>query len=101
MSNLELFFWFYVGILLSLFVPIAVKWLHEFREQTSKGGGDLLVKVWHFTKPILKVGVGSAILGFILLAILLATNVKITTWYAAMIVGYSWDSTLQKFSIAL
>jgi hypothetical protein len=96
MSFATLYGLFVAGIILSVLVPIAVKWVTD--AQKDFGKGSILRTVWNFAKPILKFAAGSAILGAILLLVFLAggTNVTDVTWYNAILYGYGWDATLQK-----
>ena len=70
MNAVELYVLFVAGIVLSLLVPIAAKWLKEAR--TSLGArGDALSALWTLALPYVKIAAGSAILGLALLLIFL------------------------------
>ena len=99
MSDVKLFAWIVMGVVISVVLPIFVKWLKEVSDQQSKGTGDVVKKVWTFTKPYLKVALASAGIGFVALIIYRAGfggDNAIDSWAKAVIYGYTWDSTFQK-----
>src|SRR5688572_16345198 len=91
----QIYLLFVLGIALSVVVPLAARWVSEARNSISKGTSSIL---WSYAQPVLKVAVGSAILGVILLLVFMAGGADLsqTTWYHAMLYGYGWDATLQK-----
>jgi hypothetical protein len=91
-----LYLYFISGIVLSLLVPIAWKWLKE--AQGGIGKGPIMDRVIAFATPIVKVAVASAIIGALLLLVFLGAGARVeeTTWFQAILYGYAWDSTLQK-----
>lgn len=100
MTLLQLYLLFVAGILLSILVPVAIKWIREAREAMSRGTGDVIKKVFLFAKPYLLFGIGSLIIGFLLVLIFYSTgaDAKNTTWFNAVLYGYAWDSTIQKLT---
>jgi len=100
MDILRLYLLFVAGIILSLLVPLAAKWLKEARKEDVRGVGNTLAKVWTLAKPYVKVAVGSAIVGMILVVIFLVSkgDAKAIAWHNAVIYGFGWDSLLQKLN---
>jgi len=100
MDIVRLYLLFVAGIILSLLVPLAVKWLKEARKAAVRGAGNMLSQVWTLAKPYLKVAAGSAIVGLVLVVIFLVSkgDAKTIAWYNAVIYGFGWDSLLHKFS---
>jgi hypothetical protein len=101
-QHLQLFFEFFLGIVLSVVLPIGIKWLKEAQDTATKGG-MLMGRVKAFATPYAKVGLGSAIVGAMLVAVFLAAGGKAeeTPWYNAVLYGFAWDSVLQKFRESL
>ncbi|GJD17636.1 hypothetical protein RIVM261_025920 [Rivularia sp. IAM M-261] len=100
MTELVLYFWVVVGILISVLMPVFVKWMKDIREDTSKSVGDWIKKAWELAKPYVKAMLGSMVLGLFVLAIYragLGGDKVIDTWAKALLYGYTWDSTFQKF----
>lgn len=97
----------YAAISLGVFISIILPVLKQFIVQPpakpelySKGMGDLEPpkSTWfsdfmELAKPYLLTGVFSLIVGLLLLAFL---GESITSWQAALLAGYTGDSTLQK-----
>ena len=98
MSVWTLYLLFVVGILLSLLLPVMLKWLREARDTSNRGFGDVWPKVWAFIKPYVKIAVSSAVVGLALVIVFLAANGKSenVAWYNAIIYGFGWDSAVQK-----
>jgi hypothetical protein len=106
MTDVQLFAGFLAGILLSLALPIAIKYLNEFKKSISaKGAGHMLAHVWSFARPYVFATLASSIIGFFLLVIYRAGVVKdqgvIDSWAKAVFFGYAWDSTIQKITQGL
>src|SRR5688572_8696454 len=95
-DNVELFGWFTAGILASVLVPVAVRWIKDVRDKTRRGAGDITRRLWQFAVPYIKLGIGSAIVAGLLLAIYLAGGGDASPpWYNAMLYGYAWNTTLE------
>jgi formate hydrogenlyase subunit 3/multisubunit Na+/H+ antiporter MnhD subunit len=94
----QLFLWFYLGIILSLVAPIALRWLRELTGQKRPEAKGIGNDIWNFARPYLKTAIASAVVGFLLLLVFLAAgnDPRETLWYNAVLYGYAWDSTLQK-----
>jgi len=99
MSDVKLFLWIVVGVVLSVLLPIVVKWIKEFTDTEGKNTGDVSAKVWNFAKRYIKVAVASVLIAFFALVLYRAGmggEDVINTWFKAVVYGYVWDSTFQK-----
>ncbi|MFL9458130.1 hypothetical protein AB0758_44795 [Tolypothrix bouteillei VB521301_2] len=99
MTDLILYLWVVVGVLLSTLLPIAAKWLREINNEDTKGLGDIAKKVGTFAQPYFKIMLASMIISLLALAVYragLGGNAVIDNWAKAVIYGYTWDSTFQK-----
>jgi hypothetical protein len=99
-NDFKLYLWIVLGVLLSVFLPLFIKWLKEVRDDMSKG--EVSARVWEFAKPYVKVAVASAAIAFVALAILragVAGEQVVDTWAKAFLFGYVADSTIQKFLV--
>jgi hypothetical protein len=97
----SLYVYFFVGILLSVLVPIGMRWIVEARDPIPHG--PVWDRIVAFATPYIKVSIGSAILGFLLILLFLQGGGKPEElkWFNAILYGYAWDSTVQKFRQAL
>jgi hypothetical protein len=97
MTVLKLFLLFFAGIVLSVVVPIGAKCVvKEARDTPAKGG--TWDRVMAYARPVLRMSVGSAILGIQLVIIFLEGGAKAeeVASFNAILHGYGWDATLQK-----
>ena len=97
MPFLRLYGLFFLGILLSVVFPVAVRWVLAMTDTMEHGAWwDRVVT---FAKPYVMLAVGSAVIGFMLVLAFLQMggDTDKVTWFNAVIYGYGWDSTLQKF----
>jgi len=87
------------GILMSVMVPWALRWLVELAPPVKSvlmRRGYRFESFATFIKPILKFAAAAAILAPLLLVAAKALNKDVTEPYQAVLLGYLWDSTLQK-----
>lgn len=98
MSDYTLYLWMVIGVIISVVLPIFIKWMKEISDTVSRGAGDVMANVWQFAKPYIKIAVASAVIGLIALAVYRAglAGDKIDNWAKALLYGYVWDSTFQK-----
>jgi formate hydrogenlyase subunit 3/multisubunit Na+/H+ antiporter MnhD subunit len=100
MTDWMLYLWVVLGVLLSVLVPVFMKWLREFTSDLGRGSGDVAAKVWLFARPYVKLAVASSVIGLLALAIYRAgfsgDKIVLDTWAKALLFGYVWDSTFQK-----
>jgi len=73
-------------------IPIARKSLPQQRGGPA-GVGGFLPHFWSIAKPYLALGAFSLLTGLLIVAFVGET---LKDWRAALLIGYSWDSTLQK-----
>jgi hypothetical protein len=101
MNLWEIYGLFVAGIILSVIVPIALRWVKTATDTAKKGA--IMTTIWTFAGPYIKVAIGSAIVGFLLLLVFLGTSPDLNklAWYNAVLYGYGWDATLQKIKEAL
>jgi len=98
MTVWTLYLLFLAGIVLSLLLPVMLRWLRDVQQKASKGTAAIWPKLWTFVKPYVKIAVASAVVGFALVLLFLALNgdPKSITWYNAIVYGFGWDSAVQK-----
>jgi hypothetical protein len=100
MNDWQLYLWVVLGVLLSVLVPVFMKWLREVANDLGKGSGDVIAKVWFFSKPYIKLAVASSVIGLLAVAIYRAgfsgDKMVLDNWAKALLFGYVWDSTFQK-----
>jgi len=98
MSVWALYLLFVVGILLSLLLPVMLRWLKEARDTSNRTFGDIWPRVWAFIWPYVKIAISSAVVGLALVIVFLAANGSPdkVAWYNAIIYGFGWDSAVQK-----
>jgi hypothetical protein len=97
MTIFQLYLLFVAGILLSILLPVAKKWVKAAQDPGAEHGIGEVLKI---IKPYALAGIGSAVIGFALLLLFYQTSTEPekTTWFNAMLYGYAWDSTLQKLT---
>lgn len=97
MNDFVAFSWIVAGVLLSVAVPIAVKTLRPKTSTESHGDGWFKTTVW----PYLKYTLASLVIGFLALVIFKYGGGSFAAWPQALMTGYLWDSTFQKFKQGL
>jgi hypothetical protein len=97
LSTIAAFVYVFLGIVLSLVIPV-------LRKLASPPGGDKdvnppswLVRLWPIAKPYVLLAALSLALSVVTLAIAQAQDVTMQYWYQPFLLGYFFDSTIQKF----
>jgi len=93
MSFVEMYLYCVLGVVISVILPILRQFLPKTR-QVRGGKNQILQYLWGVAKPYLVLGVFSCVVSLLLLAF---AGDAIKDWRAALLIGYAWDSTLQKF----
>lgn len=94
--DLQLYLWCVAGIIISIVLPPLWAYVKEqFAPPAGAARGLAQIAVfWPIMKPYLALGVVSAVTALLLVMLLGDT---IADPKAALLTGYAWDSTLQKF----
>ena len=79
-----------LGIVISVLLPILRQF---FPKPTGAAAAADAVSRWQAAKPYLALGFGSLLTSLLILAF---AGDSLSTWKAALLAGYAWDSTLQK-----
>ncbi len=97
MSDLIAFSYVALGVLLSLVIPI----LRKLAFPEPAGGKDIvppwLTRLLTIAKPYLILGALSLALSLVTLAIAKSQGAILHYWYEPFLMGYFFDSTIQKF----
>ncbi len=99
--SIHLYFSLAGGVATSILLPVLVRSVQaEFRAAVpaTRGGSALpriLAAAWPYMRKYLILGVFSLLTGVLLAA---AVGDAISTWQAAFVTGYAWDSTIQKIT---
>lgn len=87
------------GVVLSIIIPVLAR---AVREQFYMGGPAELSGLrilarasWRVMRPYLLLGAFSLVVALLIIAV---AGETLRTWESALIAGYLWDSTLQKFA---
>jgi len=78
-----------VGVVISVILPVLRKMLPKPRNMTYR------THFWDTAKPYLALGVFSLVVGLLMIASL---GDNLTDWKVSLLLGYAWDSSLQKLS---
>lgn len=81
-----------LGVFISIVLPVLRQALPK-PEGTTAGLSALVPRIWNFTRPYLATGIFSLLVALLLVAFL---QEQLTDWRAALLAGYTADSTLQK-----
>lgn len=99
--NFAIYGWCVLGIAISVVLPILWQSVYRyFPKQSLALRGEpglvapIVLDIWKIVLPYLLLGLASAMAAVLIIAILGDT---ITDYRAAILAGYAWDSTLQKF----
>jgi hypothetical protein len=96
LSTIVGFVYVFLGIVLSLVIPV----LRKLASPPPGGGKNplsWLVRLWPVAKPYVLLAALSLALSVVTLAIAQAQNVTMQYWYQPFLLGYFFDSTIQKF----
>ena len=91
MSNIELYGFVALGVVISVVLPL----IRAFLPKPQVGFRQWAGLLWPQIRPYAATAMFSLIVAALLMAFLGDT---ISTWRAALLAGYSFDSTLQKLS---
>jgi len=99
MSNVAAFGYVVLGVFLSLVIPILRQ--YAFPPPTGgKGFGmSAVARFLEIAKPYLFMAALSLAFSVVTLAIAKSENAVIQYWYQAFLLGYFYDSTIQKFKM--
>lgn len=103
--NFAIYGWCVLGIAISVVLPILWQSVYRYfpkQSQALRGVlrgecglvAPIVLDIWKIIRPYLLLGLASAVAGVLIIAILGDT---IKDYRAAILAGYAWDSTLQKF----
>ena len=87
--------WIFVGVFLSFFIPF----LSKYRVQTL---GKKFDEIDHknailgAAAPYFITAVQSFLISIVVIAAVYYQGIVLTTWYQALIIGYTFDATIQK-----
>ena len=95
MSDLYAYIWITLGVIIAVILPVMMAYLRKEFPSTQ-------LRVSRGIPPWLKryvlLGVISLVVGLVCLAIWKNENPANTlTWYAALVVGFAWESAVEKF----
>lgn len=91
--DLSIYFWLLVGVIISAVLPGIWAYVRTQFPTGSEPKG-LAASYWTIAKPYLALGLASALTSLLLAAFL---GDSLVDPRAAILAGYAWDSTLQKF----
>ena len=97
--------WCVLGIVISVVLPVLWNTVNYYFPTKSAAATRTLsfqipeqVKsLWHAIKPYIVLGLASALTAFLIVAVV---GKDLADYRAAILAGYAWDSTLQKFRSA-
>jgi hypothetical protein len=92
MILVETYLFCVLGIAISIILPIIRQALPKPKGGTA-GIEGFIPRLWPIAKPYLVLGVFSLVVGLLIVAF---AGDTLADWRAALLVGYAWDSTLQK-----
>jgi hypothetical protein len=96
LSTIVAFVYVFLGIVLSLVIPVLRK-LASPPPDGGKNPPSWLARLWPVAKPYVLLAALSLALSIVTLAIAQAQNVTMQYWHQAFLLGYFFDSTIQKF----
>ena len=85
-----------LGIVISVLLPILWQIVYRYfpKPPARVGAAVDAGPLWAFIAPYVALGAASALTAVLIVAIL---HTQLTTAESAILAGYAWDSTLQKF----
>ncbi|HAR45562.1 MAG: hypothetical protein A2X56_08630 [Nitrospirae bacterium GWC2_57_13] len=95
MSVIETYLFCTMGIVISVVLPILSQSVPRPKPD-AMGISLARPKLWILAKPYVVIGIFSLLVGILVVASAADT---IKDWRLAVLLGYSWDSTLQKFKV--
>jgi len=97
MFDWQVYLWCAAGIVISVLLPVLWAFVTRSLRPTLGPGGGVVVAwgvFWQAVKPYVALGAAS-LLTAVLIVTLAGDSLK--DYRAALLAGYAWDSTLQKF----
>lgn len=92
MSFVQTYLYCTLGIVISIVLPILRQSLPKPKQNTL-GVAPFKTRLWDIAKPYCVIGLFSLLVGVLVVA---SAGDTIKDWRLAVLLGYSWDSTLQK-----
>jgi hypothetical protein len=97
LSNIGAFGYVFLGILLSLVIPVLRKLAYPDQSGEKDINQTLLKRLWPIARPYVLTSVLSLALAVVTVAIAKSQGMAMQYWYQAFLLGYFFDSTIQKF----
>ena len=94
LDGISAYFCVVAGIVISLILPILRRALPKSEYAAAGDAGSRIEVVWTIAKPYLAIGCFSALTGILIVAM---AGETMSEWRMALLSGYGWDSTIQKF----
>ena len=97
MFNWQAYLWCATGIVISVLLPILWAFVSRSLKPTLGPGGGVEIMwgvFWQAIKPYVALGVASLLTAILIVAL---AGDSLQDYRAALLAGYAWDSTLQKF----
>ncbi len=91
----KIYLWCALGIAISVLLPILWQIVYSYFPKPPTVAAPDWEAVWQLVKAYLILMVASLLTAILIVAILGDT---LTDYRAALLAGYAWDSTLQKFA---
>jgi hypothetical protein len=95
MTDLQAYSWIVMGVAVSFIIPVIIQSIRPSTPGAKAAYGAS--RLWIVAKPYLLMAIASFLLAVVTLAIAKSSNVDLNAWYKAFLLGYFWDSTVQKF----
>jgi hypothetical protein len=95
MTDIRAYSWIVIGVAVSFIIPVIIQSLRPMPPGSKSVSG--MSRFWAIAKPYFLMAVASVLLAIVTLAIAKSSNVDLGAWYKAFLLGYFWDSTVQKF----
>lgn len=89
----QAYFWCVVGVLISIILPILMQSIPQPAGGTASVGG-FLSRLGRSAKPYIASVVASLLIALLLMAM---TGDTFKDWKTALLLGYAWPSTFEKF----
>ncbi|MCI0355881.1 MAG: hypothetical protein L0099_12700 [Acidobacteria bacterium] len=96
MSHQKAFCWIVTGILISLALPV----LSAYVKEIFRPDGPLVASVglWQYAKPYVVTSLFALTTALLILAYIVKSGGRITSWAEGLLYGFAWDSILQKIA---
>jgi hypothetical protein len=97
LSTIGAFGYVFLGVLLSIFIPILRQLAALPAGAKGPGQPNWFERAWPVAKPYVVMAVLSLALSVVTVAIGKSQSMAMQYWYQAFLLGYFFDSTIQKF----